>query len=142
MNNIKVPMWFSIVSGLALLWNFMGLGAFFGHMTMTPEAIAQLPIEQQGLYATQPLWAKIAFGGSVIFGVIGSLALLLKKSWSRTVLGLSLAFVCAHMASNFMANAYNIMGGGTLVMGMMILGFAIFLVWLAGYGRSKGYLTS
>jgi len=139
-NNIKIPIWFWIISGIALLWNLMGLGAFYSDMTISPERLAAMTEGQRGLYETQPLWAKIAFGGAVITGVLGSLGLLLRKGWAKTVLTLSVAFVLAQMAHAFMTDAYNIMGGNTMIMGIVILVFALFLVWFAGFSRSRGFI--
>lgn len=140
-NQIKIPIWFWVVAVISLLWNLMGIGAFYSDMTITTEALAAMPEAQRNLYETQPLWAKIAFGGAVIFGVLGSLGLLLRKSWSKLLLMLSLAFVFLQMAHGFMSNGYEIMGSGSLIMAMVILAFALFIVWFARFAIAKGYLN-
>lgn len=139
-SEIKVPIWFWIVAVIALLWNLMGLSAFYSDMTISSESLAAMNADQSGLYETQPIWAKIAFGGAVILGFLGSLGLLLRKPWTKTVLTLSLACVLAQMAHSFMIDAYAIMGSGSLVMGIVILVFALFLVWFAGFARAKGII--
>ncbi len=139
MNNIKIPVWFWIIAGIALLWNVMGLYAFYTDMTITPEKLAALPADERGLYENEPLWAKIVFGGAVITGVLGSLGLLLRQGWAKTVLMLSVVFVLAQMAHGFMSNAYSIMGSGTLIFAIVILVFALLLVWLAGVAKQKGW---
>lgn len=139
-NENKIPIWFWIVAVIALLWNLMGLSAFYSDMTITPERLAAMTDGQRGLYETQPLWAKIAFGGAVILGTLGSLGLLLRKPWAKTVLTLSLACVLAQMAHSFMTDAYDIMGGGSLVMGIVILVFAVLLVIFAGFANAKGII--
>ena len=136
----KTPIWFWIIAVVAVLWNLMGLSAFYSDMTITPERLAAMTEGQRGLYETQPLWAKIAFGGAVILGFLGSLGLLLRKPWAKIVLTLSLAFVLAQMAHSFMTDAYAIMGSGSLVMGIVVLVFALFLVWFAGFARAKGLM--
>lgn len=138
---IKIPIWFWIVSIIALLWNLMGLGAFFAHLTMTPEALATLSPEQKGLYNNQPIWVNIVFGGAVILGVLGCIGLLLRQRWCKPLLLLSLASALAQMAYNFSQDAYNIMGAGSLPMGLVIIGFAVFLVWFARFADSRGYTT-
>jgi len=140
-NQIKIPIWFWIVSVVALLWNLMGLFAFYSDMTISQDALAAMSADQRNLYETQPLWAKIAFGGAVILGVLGSIGLLMRKKWSTQVLLLSVAFVLAQMAHGFMSNSYEIMGSNALVMGVVVLVFALFLVWFSRHALVKGYLT-
>ena len=139
MNDNKIPVWFWILAGIALLWNVMGLYAFYTDMTITPEGIAALPADERGLYENEPLWAKIVFGGAVVTGVLGSLGLLLRQGWAKTVLMLSVVFVLAQMAHGFMSDAYTIMGSGTLIFAIVILVFALLLVWFAGVAKKKGW---
>ena len=139
MNDIKIPVWFWVIAGIALLWNVMGLIAFWADMNITPERLAALTPDQRGLYETQPLWAKIVFGGAVITGVLGSLGLLMRQGWAKSVFSLSVAFVLAQMAHGFLSNAYSIMGSGSLIMAIVILVFALFLVWFAGLAKLKGW---
>ena len=54
MNDNKIPVWFWILAGIALLWNVMGLYAFYTDMTITPEGIAALPADERGLYENEP----------------------------------------------------------------------------------------
>lgn len=140
-NNIKIPVWFWIIAVIALLWNIMGLLAFYGNMTISEEALSALTPEQRGLYETQPLWVKAVFGGSVIFGVLGSIGLLLRKRWAAQALLLSVACVLAQMAHSFMTNAYEIMGGSSMIMGAIILVFALFLVWFSRMALVRSYLN-
>ena len=67
----KTPTWFMVVGVLALLWNLMGLMAFVAQMFITEEMIEQMPVEQQPFYNDTPMWANIAFGVAVVFGVLG-----------------------------------------------------------------------
>lgn len=141
-NNTKkqVPVWLLLIGAIAVLWNLMGLFAFYGNMTMSPEALAEMTADQRGLYETQPLWAKIAFGGSVILGVLGSIGLLLRKRWSSILLGLSLVCVMIHTAHNYMSNAFEIMGGGQ-TFALIIVAAAAFLALFSRWANSKGYFN-
>ena len=78
---VAIPRWFNVVAILAVIWNLLGVMAFVNHMMMTPEMIAALPIAEQNLYATVPLWATAAFAVAVFAGALGSLALLMKKEF-------------------------------------------------------------
>jgi len=57
----RVPIWFWAIAGLALVWNLMGVGAFFAHINFSQEALIALPEAQQDLYKNVPFWATAAF---------------------------------------------------------------------------------
>ena len=71
MSSSKPPVWFWIVSVVALLWNMLGVIAFVGQMMMTPDMLAQLPEAQRVQIEARPMWATIAFGIAVFGGAIG-----------------------------------------------------------------------
>ncbi|MBN2868591.1 MAG: hypothetical protein JXK08_07965, partial [Flavobacteriaceae bacterium] len=53
----KPPIWFWIVSVIALLWNAMGVMAYLGQAFLTEEALAAMPPEQQEIYSIDyPAW--------------------------------------------------------------------------------------
>ncbi|VAW11040.1 hypothetical protein MNBD_BACTEROID03-2112 [hydrothermal vent metagenome] len=87
---VKPPIWFWIVSVLALLWNLLGVMAYLAQVNMTDETLAALPEAERALYENQPIWATMAFAIAVWGGALGSLALLLRKRWARAVLLISL----------------------------------------------------
>lgn len=138
---VQIPIWFWVVSVIALLWNLMGLFAFYADMTISEEMLSTLTPEHQALYTNQPLWVKIAFGGAVILGVLGCIGLLMRKKWSTQLLLLSAACVLAQMAHSFMSNAYEIVGGNAMMMGIVVLVFALFLIWFSRHALVKGYLN-
>ena len=43
----KAPIWFTVVSVLLLIWNFLGVMAYISQVTMGPEALAALPGDQR-----------------------------------------------------------------------------------------------
>ena len=75
----KPPVWFWIVSVVALIWNGMGVMAYLGQAYMSDDALAALPEAEQALYANVPAWATAAFAIAVWGGLLGCLALLLRK---------------------------------------------------------------
>jgi hypothetical protein len=77
--NTKPPVWFTIVAVLALIWNAFGVMAYIMQVTMTPEALATLPVAEQALYTNLPAWYTGAFAIAVFGGALASLALVLKK---------------------------------------------------------------
>jgi len=143
MNNTetKAPGWLIVIGVLALLWNLMGVYAFYGDMTISAEQLAEMTPALKEWYETNPIWVKMAYGGAVIFGALGSIGLILKKRWSSILLGLSLVCVLVQMAHSFMNDGYEIAGEGAMTMSMVILAGAAFLALFSRWANSKNYLS-
>lgn len=75
----KPPIWFWIIGSFALLWNGMGLAAYFQQFMMSAEFFAALRPEQQQLLIGQPIWLTGAFATAVFAGFVGSISILLRK---------------------------------------------------------------
>ena len=81
----KPPMWFWIVSALALLWNLAGVMAYLGQAYMSIENLEKMSQAERLLYESQPAWVTGAFAVAVWGGALGCIALLLKKKWAKPV---------------------------------------------------------
>ena len=139
---VVVPKWFWVVSILALIWNLLGVGSFIANVMTTPEALAALPADQANFYASTPAWAIAAFAVAVFGGTLGSLGLLLRKSWAKTLFIASLAGVILQMGHAFLiSNSYEIFGPGGLIMPAMIVVVAILLIWLANVSIRKLWIS-
>ncbi|WP_440875436.1 hypothetical protein [Thalassotalea sp. PLHSN55] len=142
MQERTVPAWFTIVVVFAIVWNLMGVMAFVGQMMMTPEAIAQLPAEQQNMHLNTPLWANIAFGIAVIAGTLGCIALFLKKVWAIKLFQLSLVGVAVQMFNAFvLSDALTVFGPGGLVMPVMIIVIAVALLLFANKCQKEAWIS-
>lgn len=133
-NLAKTPIWFWIASGIALLWNLMGVSAYVAQLKMTAADIAAMPVDQRTLYENFPMWANIAFAISVFAGALGCIGLLMRKKWSLPVLGLSLLGVIGHMVHNITSGAINFSEPATAILPGLILVVAIALLGLAKKG--------
>jgi len=90
----KTPVWFWIVSGVALLWNLMGVGAFISDATMSQEdMVANYGQALADAAAAQPIWLTGAYAIAVFAGALGCLLLLLRKKLATPVLLVSLLAV-------------------------------------------------
>ena len=134
-SSIKPPVWFWIISVLALIWNVLGIGAYLAQAYMTDEALAALPEADQAMYANLPAWYTAAFALAVFCGALGCIALLLRKKWAYMLLLISLIAVIVQMSyvifSLNMANA----------MTPMIIIVALFLVWYSKKATTKGWIS-
>ncbi len=137
----KLPVWFWIIAGVALVWNAMGVMAFVMQVTMSPEALAAMPEAERALYETFPVWALLAFAAAVFGGAIGSLLLLLRKALAYPVFVISLAGIIIQMIYNFfIAETMDVYGPGSTIMPIMVLVIGAFLVWFSKSSKQKGWV--
>lgn len=139
---IEIPSWFKIGAIIALVWNLLGVMAFFGQVMMTPEMLAELPQPEQELYANTPLWATIAFAIAVFSGALGSLALLLKKPICYRLFIVSFTAVLIQMFhAFFISNSFEVFGPGGAVMPVMVIIIALMLVRFAAKGLNNKWFV-
>lgn len=137
----KTPLWFWIVSGLALAWNLLGLIQFFVQVTMSKEVIAKLPEAEQALYANIPLLVTIGFAMAVFGGTAGCILLLLRRKWAFPVLIISLIGVIIQFGYTLlMTKAIDVYGVTAVVMPGFVVLVCGGLIWLSHLAISKGWL--
>ncbi|MFK8053001.1 MAG: hypothetical protein AB8F65_08490 [Woeseiaceae bacterium] len=133
-DKVNPPKWFKPVAVLAIAWNTMGLAAFAQQMTMDTGA---LPEAQRTFYESVPLWATGAFAIAVIFGTLGSIALLLRKRWSVVALALSVIGVVVQMLhSLLLGDGLAIFGNAALVLPLTTLAVGVAL-WVLAVSSAK-----
>jgi hypothetical protein len=140
--SVKPPLWFWIVSAIALVWNIMGVMAYLGGAFITDEMKAELPPEQLSLMENTPAWVTAAFAIAVWAGLLGCIALLLRKKWARPVLVISLLGIIAQMSySFFMSNAAEVYGQVQgVIMPILVIAIGVALVLLARKASSMNWL--
>lgn len=138
----KVPMWFTVVPAVLLVWNLVGVVVYISQVMMTPEALAALTDERRQLIENTPAWATAAFAVAVNFGALGCVLLLLRRSLAGLFLQLSLAGVLVQMFhSFFMSNSFEVLGPDGLVMPVMVIIVAIYLVVLAARAKAHRWTS-
>ena len=138
----KPPVWFWIVSVLALIWNGMGVNAYLQQAYNTESYREMYPPEQLEIAANMPSWVTAAFAIAVFGGLLGCLALILRKKWAKSILLLSLIGIIVQMIYNlFISKAMEVYGPGAVIMPIMVLIVGIFLVWFSKKGITKGWLS-
>ena len=130
-----------VFAWLMVLWNGIGVAAFFSQIMMTPEMIAQLPEAQQAAYRDIPVWSYSAYALAVFGGLTGSILLALGKKLAFPVLVISLAGVIVQQYYNFVViDAISIMGWGIVVMPVIVTSIALLLVLISQRGVRAGWL--
>ena len=142
-SNTKPPVWFWIVSILALLWNLMGVMSYLEQAYMTDEMKAEYTAEQLTLMEGIPAWVTAAFAIAVWGGLLGCIALLFRKRWAKPLLMLSLIAILIQMAySFFMTNAaeiYGLIRGIIIPLLVIIIGIA--LVQFARIAEKRNWIS-
>lgn len=130
---MKTPWHLWLVGALSLLWNAMGVWQWYQELKRTPGYIAEMTLAQVRFIETMPVWVSVAFGLAVWGGVLGALALLLRRRLAFN------AYIAALIG--FLVNAayvYVIKDGATVFgMGAVGINVAIFAICLfeIGYAR-------
>lgn len=138
----RAPAWFTVAAIAALLWNLLGVAMFAIQFTMSPEALAALPAEQQSLYAAMPGWTWVAYGAAVFCGALGSLLLVLRRRAATWLLLASLLAVAVQFAwQAFLSEAVALLGATeALGLPLFILAAAALIYWLARRADARGWL--
>ncbi|MDY7395038.1 hypothetical protein UMM65_07280 [Aureibaculum sp. 2210JD6-5] len=131
----KPPVWFWIVSVVALIWNGMGVDQYLGQAYQTERWKSMYSAEQLEIANNVPTWYTAVFAIAVFGGFLGCIALLLRKKFAYTLFLISLIAIIVQMSyvifSLKMAN----------VMTPMIIVVGVLLVWLAKSATKKGWIS-
>ena len=137
----KPPVWYWIVTVLALIWNGMGVMQYLGQAYLTESFKSQYTTEQLEIITNTPSWAIAAFAIAVFTGLIGAICLLLKKKVAYFFFLLSLIGVIVQLYHNLIViKSVDIYGPAAAIMSGMIIGLAIFLVWFSKYSAKKTWI--
>ena len=141
MSDANLPKSFWIIGIIALIWNLIGVASFAMTVTMSPEAIAELPTDQQPFYENVPLWATAAYGIAVIFGALGCVALLMRKSVAVPLFVVSLVAVFVQFGHAFgMTNVVEVVGASSLGLPTLVTVVGAFLIWYSTSTKTKGWI--
>jgi len=137
----RVPAWFWIVSGLALLWEAMGCYAYMTQVTMGAEQLAALPEGQRQLWESTPAWVTGAYAIAVWGGLLGAIALLMRRTLARPLFVISLIAVLVQFGWSFLiGGAAERLGSSAYPLPIAIIVIAVLLVWFSGVAAKRGWL--
>jgi len=140
-NEQKPAVWFWIVSVLALVWNLLGVMAYLGQVTISPEDLAKMPEAEQAMIAALPAWYIGAFAIAVFAGALGCLLLLLRRRLALWTLVLSLVAVVTQQIYTFLlSDIGGSLDSASLGMTVSIPVVAVLLIWLAQSSSKNGWL--
>lgn len=137
---MKPPIWFWVVSVLALLWNLYGLFNFYISTFNQVAILETLNQEQREVFEAMPTWATIAFAIATISGTLGSVGLLLGKKWAKQLFIISLVAMIAQFINwLFIQNAADVFPNA-YTMPIIVVIVGILLVLFANKATQKEWL--
>lgn len=98
---MKTPRFFLVIAILLLLWNLMGLAAFTMQYNADLDMLAKTDPTTARAFAAMPGWAWAVYGVAVGAGMLGAIALLLKKAAAASLFLLSLIAVLIQFGYTF-----------------------------------------
>jgi hypothetical protein len=138
----RLPVWFSVILAVALLWNVMGLLAVLADLRLSAADIAALPAQQQALYSARPLWSVGASIVAVVGGTLGCLALLTRKRAAVALLYASLLGVVLQDIGLFIAaGAAKAASPVPFLLQGMVLVVSLGLVFLGSHATHEAWLS-
>ena len=142
MNDQKPPTWFWVVAALAVLWNLMGAFAYYSDVTLSPEALAELPQVQQDLRAAMPSWVTALYAIAVFVGLAAAITLALKNKLAIPLFAVSLAAVVIQMLYvSFGLNAVALMGISSLIFPVVIILLGATQLWVAMHAKKQSWIA-
>ena len=136
--NTVLPKWFMLVGAAALLWNALGVVAFFAQMMADTSA---LPAAERIFYESLPWWSTAGFAVAVGAGVLGSVLLLLKNKLAFGAFIASLAGVVVQSGhAILLGGALEVFGPAGLVLPVITLSIAVALVWFSSRAIARSWL--
>ncbi|GAA3641946.1 hypothetical protein [Flavivirga jejuensis] len=130
------PVWFWIVSVIALVWNTLGIDGYLGQTYNTERYRNSFSAEELEIAANLPSWITATFAIAVFAGVIGAIGLLLRKKWATIFWSISLIAVIVQMGYAFINNQVT-----HLEMTLMIVVLAFIFLWVSRRSQAKGWLS-
>lgn len=114
----------------------MGVYHYLGQAYKTESWKANYTAEELEMMANFPAWLTAAFAIAVFAGVLGCLALLLRKKWAHGLLVVSLLAVIVQMGYLFSQGHVK-----DMLISILVIIIAIILVWLSKTSKAKGWIS-
>jgi len=147
-NEIKVPVWFWIVSLLALVWYLFGVFQFYTSATMSATSLA--PMVESGqmtqAYAdfvvAMPIWVKGLFGVATLGGTLASILLLMRKQSAKTWFIISLCgAVLMYILLYGFSGKLSVIPSSDFIVAAVVMVITFLMILFAGKMQKRGVLN-
>jgi hypothetical protein len=140
--SVSTPWHVWIVGVVALLWNAMGALDYTMTETRNASYMKDSTPEQLAYFYSFPKWVIASWASSVWGGVVGSVALLLRRRWAVPVFAVSLAMMVLTFIHNYvLTDGFTVMGGVVaMIFTLTIVAVGVVLVVYSGWLVRRGVL--
>lgn len=139
--NVKTPTHLWVIGVLALLWNAMGAFDYTATQLRLEFYMGGFTPEQLDYFYNFPSWVEGAWAVGVWFALLGTIGLLLRKSWAMALYGISILGLLVTSVHNFvLSNGAEIMGEAGVNFAIVIWVVAVFLLLYARAMRDRKVL--
>lgn len=141
-NSTGLPRWYWIVAGAALLWMLFGVAAWFADFMMDESTLAQMPEAQRQVYEMRPEWMFALYAIAIGSGLLGAVALLLRKTWAVAMFAVSLVTAIVQFSYLFFGmNTIERLGPAVaLPFPLLVIAIGIGLLWFSLVAKKQGWL--
>ena len=137
----RTPMHLWIIGVIAVLWNAVGAFDYSATQLRLESYMSQFTPEQLAYFYGFPAWAVAGWAVGVWGSFLGSLALLLRRTWAVWLFGAALAGLAVTTLYNFvLTDGASQMGAGAAVFSAVIWAIALFLFFYARAMAARGVL--
>lgn len=137
----KTPVHLWIVGVLSTLWNVVGAFDYAATQLRLESYMSQFTQQQLDYFYAFPVWMEAAWATAVWCSLLGSISLLLRKSWAVTLFGIAILGMLISTIYNFvLTDGMAAMGSAGAIFTVVIWVIAIFLFLYARAMQKKGVL--
>jgi hypothetical protein len=136
----NLPAWYWVAAIGALLFECLGCFFYLAEVRLTPEQIAMLPLDQAAMLSARPGWYYAAFGVAVWVGLVGTIGLLLRRSWSVPMLLGSLIAVIVQFSAIFIVPEMRVVTSDALLGPIVVIVVCYGIFMLARLAKRRGWL--
>ncbi len=132
------PKWYWLASIFGLVWNLADLVAFAGQLTLD---LSSLPAAERAFHEAMPFWATGAFAAAVSGGVLGAVALLLRRRWAFLLFVVSVLGIVVQVShSLFVGDGIEVFGPSGFILPLLTFIIAIALAAFVRHSAERGWL--
>lgn len=137
----KTPIHLWIVAIIAILWNLVGAFDYAATQLRIESYMSQFTAEQLEYFYGFPAWMDAAWAIAVWGSLLGSLSLLLRKSWATWLFGAAVLGLAVSTIYNFvLMNGAQVMGDEGVIFTAIIWVIALLLLFYARAMDKRGVL--
>jgi hypothetical protein len=138
-NQASINFW--IICSLALIWNLIGVIAYFGQTFMSEEILSSLSKTEQNYFLNMPVWVTASFATAVFTGVFGAISLLLKKKPAVFLFLISIILILTHQYYIFFIQSFIKVEGLGLILPLTTVFIGFYLLWFSIKMNKQGVLN-